>query len=141
MSSVVKQTINYTTKNPKILFLIDSLGAMFTAFLLFVILRNYNEYYGVPEATLICLSIIAVFFSSYSISCFFFLKENWMTFLTVIAYANLLYCVLTIVLLIGCYPILTILGITYFLIEILVICGLVYIELKVATAIKQDSVK
>lgn len=135
MISVVKQAINYTTKKPKILFLIDGTGAMFTAFLWFVILKNFHEYFGMPQTILTYLAIIAVIFCIYSTTCFLFLKDNWTPYIRVISIANLVYCILTIGILIANHPILTVLGITYFLIEILVICGLVYIELKVATAI------
>lgn len=116
--------------NPRILFLVDGLGALTTAFFLFVILKTYNDYFGMPQLILNYLSIIAVLLSIYSMSCFFLLKSRWQIFLRIIGIANLLYSALTLSLLIYFYSILTILGITYFLLEILIICGLVYLELK-----------
>lgn len=136
----VRAFINYLTGKPKALFLIDSLGAMLTAFFLFVILRNFNEYFGMPTIILTYLSAIAACFFIYSTVCFFFLKENWTPFIRAISIANLLYCVLTMGLMIVYYPILTIIGIIYFLLEITIVCGLVYIELHVATAIKRNSI-
>jgi hypothetical protein len=123
-------TIKRLTSNPKTLFLVDGLGALLTAFFLFTILRTFNEYFGMPQKIVTYLSFIAVIFSFYSISCFFLVKDNWHLFLRIISTANLLYCCLTMSLLIYYYQSLTILGITYFVAEISIICGLVLIELK-----------
>jgi hypothetical protein len=72
--------------------------------------------------------MIAFIFAVYSISCFLFLNKNWRIFLKAIVTANLLYCCLTTGLGIYYYSKLAILGLTYFLAEIAVIVGLVYIE-------------
>lgn len=134
---MVRKTINQLARKPKKLFLIDSLGAMFTTFFLFVVLKNFNEYFGIPQTILTYLSIIAALFCIYSATCFFFLKEHWIPFIRTISVANLLYSILTTGLLIIYHPAFTIIGITYFLMEIAAICVLVYIELNVATVIKQ----
>jgi len=115
---------------PRNLFLIDSLGALVTAFFLFAILRTFNEYFGMPQITLTYLSIIAVVFCLYSFTCFILLKDNWQPFLKTISIANLLYCCLTLTLVIYHFQRLTILGITYFFAEIIVVCGLGFVELK-----------
>jgi hypothetical protein len=115
----------------KKLFLIDGLGAFLTAFFLFVILRTFNEYIGMPKSILTLLSIIALVFGVYSFSCFFFLNKNRKPFLLTICIANILYCCLTLGLIIYYFPQLTILGITYFLLEIIVIGVLVYYEINV----------
>lgn len=130
--------IKQLSSEPKKLFLIDSVGALFTAFLLFVVLRNINEYVGMPERILTYLSVIAVCFSIYSTVCFFVIKANWSPFIKGISIANLLYCVLTMGLVIFYYPQLTTIGIAYFLGEIAIIFGLVYIELNVATEIDKS---
>lgn len=116
--------------NPNKLFLVDGLGALLTAFLLFVIMKRFNEYFGAPQTTLACLCILALVFSFYSITCFFLLKDNWQPFLRAIIVANLLYCCLTAGLVFYSYPGITTLGIIYFLGEIIIILGLVFIELK-----------
>ncbi len=108
-----------------------------TAFSLFVIVRQFNEYFGMPKKELTYLSVIAVLFCIYSAACFLFLKGGLNPFLRLIGIANLIYCALTIGLLIKCYPLLTIIGTTYFLIEIVIICGLSYVELNVATRNKE----
>lgn len=121
-----------SVRHPKKLFLIDSLGALLTAFLLFVVVRNFNEYFGLPKIILTYISAIALLLSVYSISCFYFIKSNWTFFIRIIAYANILYCVLISILLLRHHSTLTVLGLTYFLIEIAIICGLAYMELNAA---------
>jgi hypothetical protein len=133
----VSKIIKQLSSEPKKLFLLDSIGAFTTAFLLYVVLRNFNEYFGMPERILIFLSVIAVCFFIYSMTCFFTIKTNWTPFIKGIIIANLLYCLLTISLVFFYHPQLTTIGIAYFLGEILVICGLVYIELNVTTESNQ----
>ena len=116
---------------PKNIFLVDSLGAFLTALLLFSILRTFNNHFGMPKITLTYLSIIALIFSFYSITCFFLLNDNWKSFLKIISIANLLYCALTFALLIYYHQSITLLGVVYFSGEILVICGLIFLELKI----------
>jgi uncharacterized membrane protein HdeD (DUF308 family) len=68
------------------------------------------------------------------------LKGNWTPFIKGISIANLLYCVLTIGLVIFYNPQLTTIGIAYFLGEIAIICGLVCIELRVAMEINKSRI-
>ena len=138
MNRTINKLINHLIKKPKTLFLIDSVGAILTAFMLFVIMQQLNEYIGMPKTVLIYLSFIAICFCIYSAACFLFLKECWTPFIRLIGVANLLYCGLTIGLLIKYYSLLTIFGTIYFLIEIVIICGLCYVELYVATEIKKS---
>jgi uncharacterized membrane protein HdeD (DUF308 family) len=84
--------------------------------------------------------VIAVCFCIYSTTCFFVIKANWTPFIVVISIANLLYCILTIGLVIFYHPQLTAIGIAYFLGEIAIISGLVYIELNVATEINKSKI-
>ena len=139
MNRIINKLINHLSKKQKTLFLIDSLGAILTAFFLFVIMRLFNEYFGMPKTALTYLSVIAICFCIYSTACFLFLKRHWAPFIRFIGFANLLYCMLTIGLLIKHYSLLTIIGTAYFLIEILIICGLSYVEFNVATKIKKSS--
>ncbi|MCA4895385.1 MAG: hypothetical protein ING84_10310 [Cytophagales bacterium] len=115
-------------RKPKAIFLVDALGAFATASILFLVQWRFREYFGMPWEVLSLLSMIAFIFAVYSISCFLFLNKNWRIFLKAIITANLLYCCLTAGLIIFYYSTLAILGLTYFLAEIAVIVGLVYIE-------------
>ena len=134
---MMNKLINRLADNPKTVFIIDSLGALLTAFFLFVIIRSFNEYFGMPKTALYYLSIIAVCFCLYSAVCFFFLKKRVALFIRIIGFLNLLYCLITTLLIIKYYPQLTMIGGLYFLFEILIISVLVYIELNVATEIKK----
>jgi len=133
----LKITINELTFKTKIVFLIDSLGASLTAILLFVVLKPFNEYFGMPTEVLTILCILALILAIYSFSCFAFSDNNSPKLLKIIIVANLTYCLLTLGLVIFFYNKLTILGITYFFGEILIICGIVYIEIKTFNKVKQ----
>jgi len=130
------KTINSFSAKPKILFLIDSIGAFLTSFFLFVILKHFSEYFGMPPIILSYLSAIAAVFCFYSISCFLFLKKNWTIFIKVIVIANVLYCMLTFGLVLFYYRQLTIIEIAYFIGEIVIVFTLVGLELAVANTIK-----
>ena len=137
MNTAIKNVTKYFAKMPITLFLVDGLGAALTTFFLYMILRNFYAYFGMPKYILTYLSLIALVFCIYSTTCFFLLKRNWTPFIRVISIANLIYCVLTMVFLYIYFNELTKLGLTYFFIEIVIIIALVYIELNVATAVKK----
>ena len=139
MKNNISKTIKQLSSKPKILFLIDSIGALATAFFLYVVLRNFNEYFGMPITILNYLSAIAACLCIYSTICLVLIKENYIPFIIIISIANLLYCILTIGLVIFYHHQLTIFGTAYFLGEIAIIFGLVYIELNVATSIKKSN--
>lgn len=129
----MNKALDRFTLNPKSLFLIDGLGALFTAFLTGVLLRMFEDDFGMPQKHLCVLSILACIFAVYSMSCYFLIVKNWRTHLKIIAVANSMYCLLTAVLVMLLYQQLTILGIIYFIGEILIIIGLVYMEISVSS--------
>jgi len=103
-----------------------------------VILIYFNHYFGISKTTFSYLSLFAAFLCIYSTTCFLFLKDNWVFYIRIISFANLLYCVLTLGMMIFNHAELTIIGLIYFLVETAIISGLVYIELSVANAIKKN---
>jgi len=129
MTKSFRLNLDKLTANPKRLFLIDSLGAFLTAFLLGAVLTRFEDNVGMPRKVLYSLSILACLYAIYSIGCYFFAGRNWRPFLKAIAMANLLYCCLTMGLVISFYQSLTILGLTYFLGELIVIGALIFTEL------------
>ena len=137
MHRLLDKLINHLVEKPKTLSLIDSLGAILSAFILFVIMRQHNEFIGMPKIVLTYLSFIALSFGMYSAACYLLLKKRWAFFIRLIGIANLLYCALTITLLINYYSLFTMNGTIYFVMEIVIICGLSYVELKVAREIKK----
>jgi len=130
----IKRIIKALTLKPRSVFLVDGVGAVLTAFLLITVLKTFNEYFGMPRETLTILSILALILAIYSFSCFAFSDNNSQKLLKPIIVANLIYCILTLGLVIYFYNKLTILGLTYFGGEILIIGGLVHIELKTLEA-------
>lgn len=135
----IKSTIDYFSRKPRILFLVDGLGAVLTTFSLFFVLRPYYDYFGMPTNILTYLSVIGLVYYAYSISCFFLIKNDWTPYLRIIGISNFLYCILTMSLLYSYYPSLTQLALTYFLAEILIIVTLVYIELSVDNRLRTKS--
>lgn len=119
--------------NPRKLFLVDSAGALLTAFLTGVILVKFQAFFGMPQKPLLILSLTALLFSVYSLSCYFFAGRHWQICLQIIAIANLLYCCVTAGLVIFFYSSLTIFGVLYFAGEILLVGILVGIEWRPAS--------
>jgi len=131
----IKRIIKALSFKPKTVFLIDALGATLTAIFLIAGLKTFNEYFGMPQDTLTMLSILASVLAIYSFFCFVFLDNNTQKFLRPIIVGNLTYCILTLGFVIYYYNNLTILGLTDFVGEILIICEIVYIDLKALKAI------
>lgn len=107
----------------------DAVGAFLSASFLMAMVR-FNAYVGMPPKALAVLSAIAVSFCIYSTLCFFLVKTRPKPFLRIIITANALYGCLTTGLLFVHYAQLTALGLTYFVLEIIVISIIVFIEIK-----------
>ncbi len=118
--------------NPNLLFLVDSLGALLSAFLLSQLLARFENVFGMPKNELYQLSIIASFFALYSLTCYLSKLENWKLYLKLIAIANLIYCIITIGMIIDQFYKITLLGLIYFALEITIIFTLAIFEFKVA---------
>jgi hypothetical protein len=118
--------------SPKKLFLVDSLGALLTAMMLGVVLVRFESVFGMPKQVLYPLSLIGCLFSIYSLACFLRFPHNWRPYLKAIAMANLAYCGLSMALVVYYFQKLSVLGLSYFLLEIVVVVLLAVIELKTA---------
>ncbi|MFS4494188.1 hypothetical protein [Maribacter sp. 2308TA10-17] len=125
--------------SPKKLFLIDATGALISAFFLGVILRRYESTFGMQSDILLFLALLPILFAAYDYYCYFFLKTNWRSYLKGIAIANLIYCCITITLVVFHYQSLTILGLSYFLLELLVIAIIVGAEWRASKAAVEPS--
>jgi hypothetical protein len=125
---MIKAITEKLAEKPKLIFLVDGLGALLTACLLFLIPSSNNYYFGLPPNTPTFLSLAALALCIYSLSCYLFLNKNRPFFLRTIIVANLVYCCLTAFLAIRHYQTITALGLTYFIAEIVVICMLIYVE-------------
>ncbi len=131
---ILQVNILLRMENPKLLFLIDGLGALLSAIMLGVVLVKYQTSFGMPANALYCLAAIAGMFCLYSFYIFLTKPSRWQRFLMIIAIANLQYCILTAGLVIFMYSKLTNLGVIYFVIEIIIVVLLAVFELKVASA-------
>ncbi len=118
--------------NPRTIFLIDGIGAIVSAVMLGIVLPLLQDLIGMPTEVLYYLASAAVMFAIYSLSCAFIVPANWPTFLRIIAFVNLTYCVVSVGLVYYFYPQLTKLGIAYFAIEKLIVIYIVMMELKAA---------
>ena len=111
------------------MFLLDGIGALVTAISLGIVLTKFNAYFGMPIPVLHKLALVACGFAVYSLSCHFLLTAKWGKFLKPIIFANAAYCVASAILVVYHFEKLTIIGIVYFVIEILIIVALIYIEI------------
>lgn len=134
MPSFIPSIINKLTLQPQKLFLADGLGAALTAIILATVVARYEDVFGIPQNIAYFLSGVAGILMIYSSCCYFFVSDNWRLFLKVIALANLIYCCLTIGMIFYFYQTLTPAGVTYFLLEIIVIGVLVINEWRIASA-------
>ncbi|MGL5891650.1 MAG: hypothetical protein ACRC3B_17290, partial [Bacteroidia bacterium] len=78
--------------NPKKLFLADAIGAAFSAFMLGVVLVNFESVFGISKQPLYVFALIPCGFAVYSFVCFIRFPKNWRIYMQIIAAANLLYC-------------------------------------------------
>ncbi len=121
--------------HPRKLFLIDSLGAFLSAILLGLLLSRFANTFGIPQQVLYFLSFMAVLLSIYSFLCFIGNIHNWRPYMKSLAFANLIYVCLTIGLIYYSDQKLTVLGLLYFVLEMLVITTLAISELKTASIV------
>lgn len=125
--------ISYFVKNPKTIFLFDSIGAFISAFCLLIISRFYSNYFGINPSTLQLLIILPIVFCIYSACCYLLIKRSYKPFILIIAIANFLYCLITLVLMFTLYSELTILGLSYFVVELMIIGIIIYLEFDIST--------
>lgn len=120
--------------NPKKVFLLDACGAIVSAVMLGLVLTALEPMIGMPSMALHKLAITACVFAAYSLVCYWQTPQNWRPYLKTIALANFCYCLYTIYLVIQLYDVLTLLGISYFVAEVIVVFALVAFEWKRSNA-------
>ena len=117
---------------PRKLLLLDGLGALISAIMLGGVLVSFQQHIGMPYYILYSLALAAVCFAIFSLSSSLRKSSDPKRSLRIIAIVNILYCVISIGLVIHFYSLLTIFGIGYFLLEKVVVLSLVFLELKVS---------
>ena len=128
----IQQTLQRTIANPQRLFVLDGFGALLSAILLGVVLVRLESVFGIPRQTLYLLAALPCIFAVYDFYCFYKINKNTGAFLKGIAIANLLYCLLSLGLVAAHRAVVTTWGWVYIITEIIIVCGLAWLELKVA---------
>lgn len=126
------QTISKIIFSPERIFLVDGLGAAYSATMLGVVLAAFVPIFGMPTTVLYPLCTAASSFAVYSLSCHLIRPRRWQIFLRGIAILNLAYCVASMVLMSIYWNSLTIWGAAYFVSEKFVVIGLALQELSLS---------
>jgi hypothetical protein len=112
--------------------LIDGTGAIVSAFLLGVVLVEFEHIFGIPQSTLYCLASFPCLFAIYDFCCYWKSGGNSSWLLNGIAFMNLLYCCFSIGLVFYHHQKITHYGWIYIVLEISVIGALAILEFKTA---------
>ncbi len=131
--------IAYFVRNPRKLFLIDACGAALTAFFIGIAMPALPQWFNVPVKLLYALSGIAVLFALYSAVCYAVLRSGFGPYLLAIGCANLVYCMATAAVLTTHFSQFSVYSSIYFMLEVIVIMLLVYIELMVYGELRNQS--
>ncbi len=118
--------------NPKKIFIIDYVGAIISSFMLGIVLAYIQPLIGMPKTILYQLAIVALILMTYSGLCVLLIKKNYKPFLTTIGIANVCYCIASVYLITVYFEQLTTLGLSYFIIEKVIVLTLAFIEIKTA---------
>lgn len=122
-------------KTPRSLFFIDGVGALISAFLLGVVLVQFESVFGMPAEALYILAAFPVGFAVYDGICYWGVKRNFGIYLKGIALINIGYCGLSVSFLSQHHESLTALGWIYFVGELLIVVFLSGVEWTVAKRI------
>lgn len=84
--------------NPRKIFLIDAIGALISALLLFLVVGRLQPSFGISYDTIFSLAIIACNYFFFSLYCYLFLYKKPFRYLKMITLLNGLYSVFILVL-------------------------------------------
>jgi len=118
--------------SPRQVFLLDSAGALVTAFFTGVILTCFETYFGMPSAVCYVLAAVAVIFAIYSFTCALRLEKKYAPFLKIIAISNGIYVLIATGFAVYHFSELTKLGVSYFVAETIVVAFVIALEWRVA---------
>ncbi len=134
----MQKIVDFFSRHPYKLFLTDGIGALLTVFMLVLMLLFFKELIGIDREMLVTLISIATVYAIFSLSCYLIRPANPTLFLKVIAIANICYsCCMMFFVILG-HETLTLLGVTYFLIESMIIFYLAMLEFKVINIIQNS---
>jgi cation transport ATPase len=116
---------------PRTMLLIDGLGGVATAIQLCLVLPSFHSAIGLPPRALVMLGLFGVVYGCYSLGCWKLVRNRWRRVLTIIIAANVIYCMVSALVLVMHRNTMTPLGASYFFVEIAVILTLVAAEVAV----------
>ncbi len=116
----------------KKLFQIEAIGALLSGLFLSVVLVKFKYIFGIPPFALYILAIFPILFALYDLYCLCVIKDDLAVYLKWIAFANLLYCVFSIIMAIYHRGQILFWGWSYIVIEVVVVLLLARTELQVA---------
>jgi hypothetical protein len=119
--------MQYLTVNYRSIFLIDGIGAIFSALFTGLILPCWIDETGLPLRLVYALTLFPVVYGVYSLCCFYLPRQIKPWMLLTIIIANLFYCAVSTALIVGLGS-MTLLGKALLATEILVILGVVALE-------------
>jgi hypothetical protein len=134
----MQKLIHYFRQNPPRIFLADCGGAFVSALLLYGFVLAGKDFFGLPVVTLLFLAGIATLLFLYSLSCYLLKPANWRPYLLGVILGNSLYCLFTFISVFWFYKQLSPLGLSYFILELIVIASLIYFEVRVWLPAKSD---
>lgn len=123
--------INILSKinSPKNVFFIDAIGAFFSAFVLFFIHEIINgDFYNIPDHVITFLYTTAGIYMLYSFTCYMLVKNQWKKFLSILIALNILYSLMTLIVLFLFNHQITVFGLSYFIIELCIIAFIIRFE-------------
>lgn len=125
-----------TEPKPRNLFLIDGIGALVSAILLGVVLVRFQPLVGIPVSTLYFLAALPCGFVLFDLFCYFSTYISVSRGLRTIGLINKGYCILSIVLALFHFEVVTALGWVYIIGEVVVVMVLARYELRVGQEIR-----
>lgn len=132
MVYILSSLVQSFRKNPKLLFLVDGIGALLTLVFLSILLPAIQQFIGIPIKALYFLAIIAFILLLYSTVCYLLNPLKYKFFIKIIAVANIIYCFITVGAVIFYCDQMTLWGFLYFGLETFIILALVTLEFRVA---------
>jgi hypothetical protein len=116
---------------PKTLFVLDAIGALVSAFLLGVVLVQYQAVFGIPIHVLHILAVFPCLFAMYDVGCLIAKPTNIGAYLKGIAFMNLGYVVLSLSLAFIHQDAITLFGWMYLFGEVAIVSLVAMVELRV----------
>ncbi len=114
--------------NDKNIFFVDGIGATISAAMLGIALPTFHDWVGMPIHTLYLLSFCAAIYAIYSLTCYRLVRHRETIWLRAIILANLFYCGLTVLLVSWHWDEMKILGLIYFILEVILILFIASVE-------------